>query len=69
MTIFQKVITLAKPTREFGFTRSLVVQMNTVHTGRSDWLRLGCLFVFLLLNLPFLLLLIHLTVSTAIFNR
>ena len=49
----QKVITLAKPTREFWLTRSLGVQINTLHTGRSNWLRLGFLFVFLLINLPF----------------
>ena len=62
MTIFQKVITLANPTREFGFMRSLGVHINTLRTRRSDWLILGCLFVFLFL-------LIHLTTSNTTFNK
>ena len=48
MTILQKVITLAKAAREFGLTRFLDVQINTLHTG-SNWLRLGFLFFFFFL--------------------
>ena len=62
------MINVANPPREFGLTRSLGVLINTLRTGRSNWLRLGFLFVFLLLNIPFLIILIHLTTSTTTFN-
>ena len=56
MTIFQKVTSLENPIREFWLTQSLGVHINTLHTGRCNWLGLVFSLFFLLLKFKWFLL-------------
>jgi hypothetical protein len=66
--MFKKVVTLTNPAREFGFVTYVGRIFNIIIPHDSGWL-ISPLLIFLLLVLPFLLLLSLLVTSIKDFTR
>jgi hypothetical protein len=68
MAMVKKVVTLTNPAREFGLVTYVGRLSNIINTHGSGWL-IGPLLIFLLLVLPFLVLLNLLVTRIKDFTR
>ena len=68
MKILNKMVTLAKFARELRLMRCFCRHIKTLSNVKSSSLIFGFLFVFIILNIHFLLLLIHMITSITTFD-